>query len=103
MRLNDAGLLTVVLLLGVMLGVVGTVAVYNSVADRQAEAARRDFEEAVKNLQYDCDQKEAQLARYREEEENRRRAAEEAGGEEEPAPAAPKPTAAPGFGPPREY
>jgi hypothetical protein len=61
MRLNDIGLLAIVFLAGLLIGVVGTLGVYNTVASRQAEAERREVEEKAKELEDERDQLAAKL------------------------------------------
>ncbi|HKI35451.1 MAG TPA: hypothetical protein VKA46_26575 [Gemmataceae bacterium] len=64
MRFNDIGLLIIVLLLGVLLGVIGTAGVYHSVAARQAEAERQESEEALKRAQEERDEALGRIDEY---------------------------------------
>ncbi len=85
MRLNDIGLLAIVLLAGLLIGVVGTLGVYNAVTSRQVEAERAETEQTIKDLEYERDQLQAQINDYAEAERNKRSAVEQPGAEEAPA------------------
>jgi cell division protein FtsN len=85
MRLNDFGLLAIVLLSGLLMGVVGTLGIYNSVASHQAEVEQKEKEETIKNLEFERDQLQAQINDYAEAERNKNQVIEQPGAEEGPA------------------
>jgi hypothetical protein len=90
MRLNDLTLLAIVLLLGIFIGVIGTAAVYGSIASRQADAEQKEAQETVKQLENELQEKQARIDKYLEDEDNKRRALEQPGADEprsQPAPA----------------
>jgi hypothetical protein len=64
MRLNDFGLLGIVLLAGLLVGIVGTLGVYSGVSSRQVEAERAEAEETIKRLTEERDQLQAQVNDY---------------------------------------
>jgi hypothetical protein len=96
MRLNDIGLLAIVLMAGLLVGIVGTLGVYNAVAAHQADAEKAEAEETIRRLQDERDQLQAQLQDYAEAERNKRLAVEQPGAAEPPAHAgaAPRPEVA---------
>jgi hypothetical protein len=91
MKLNDIGLLAIVFLAGLLIGVVGTLGAYSSVASRQAEAGRQEAEEAAKRLEDERDQLQAQINDYVAAEKDKAQAAAAGVAAEPPArPAEPK-------------
>ena len=92
MRSNDLGLIAIVLLLGILMGVVGTVGVYGAVASRQTEAEQTAAEETVKKLQEERDELQSRINDYLQAEQGKRQAMEQGVGEQtvqQPAPAKP--------------
>jgi type II secretory pathway pseudopilin PulG len=77
MRLNDFGLLAIVLLAGLLVGIVGTLAVYSSVASRQGEAEQKEAQETIRSLQEERDQLQAQINDYVAAERDRNQAGEQ--------------------------
>jgi hypothetical protein len=84
--MNDIGLLAIVLLAGLLVGIIGTLGVYNSVAAHQAEEEKKETEETIRRLTEERDQLQAQLNDFAESERNKRQAVEQPAGE---APARP--------------
>lgn len=96
MRMNDIGLLAIVLLAGLLIGVVGTLGAYNVVATRQAEAEQREKDEAIKRLEEERDQLQGQINDFAEAERSRGLVAEQPAVE---APARPTQTKRPAAAP----
>jgi hypothetical protein len=94
--MSDISLLAIVLLLGVMVGVVGTVAVYQAIAAGQVEEARREADEAVQAAREERDQLQAKINDYLESERagQQQAAAEEAATRPAPPPPAQPPVVA---------
>ena len=91
MRLNDFGLLAIVLLAGLLVGVVGTLGVYSSVASHQAEDEQKRSRGDDQELEEERDQLQAQINDYAEAERDQQLVVEQPGAEEpRAAPVAPK-------------
>jgi hypothetical protein len=87
--MNDIGLLAIVLLAGLLVGIIGTLGVYNSVAARQAEEEKRETDETIRRLTEERDQLQGQLNDFAEAERGKRQAVEQPAGEERARPQRP--------------
>jgi hypothetical protein len=93
MRLNDITLYVIVFFFGVLLGTIGSVGVYRSIATRQGDAEREESEEALRKAQFERDEAQRIIDEYNTAERTRIASAEQPSGVEPPA--QPAPAAAP--------
>jgi len=91
MRFNEVALLIVVLLFGILVGAIGTAAIYTRNAEQQAEAQASEDHEALQQAQQELASVRAQINDYQEAERKQQQAIEQPIGTE-PAtrPAAPQ-------------